>query len=81
VAGRLLRPRLRPEPACLLWQDATVPRLARALYDEGRFDQLPILADALWDAGCSEPGLPEHLRSPGPHVCGCWALDLILGLE
>jgi hypothetical protein len=51
------------------------------LYDERRFDQLPILADALQDAGCHDAGLLEHLTSPGPHVRGCWAVDLILGQE
>jgi hypothetical protein len=40
-----------------------------------------VLADALEDAGCSDAGLLGHLRSPGPHVRGCWALDLVLGKE
>src|SRR5262249_11881024 len=78
VAGHLLRPRLRLDPAWLAWEDGTVGRLARVVYDERRFDLLPILADALLDAGCSEPALVDHLRSPVQHVCGCWALDLIL---
>jgi hypothetical protein len=48
---------------------------------EGTFDtaRLAILADALLDAGCDDEGLLAHLRGPGPHVRGCWAVDAILG--
>jgi hypothetical protein len=48
---------------------------------EGTLDnaRLAILADALLDAGCSDEDLIQHLRSPGPHVRGCWAVDRILG--
>jgi hypothetical protein len=56
-------------------------RLAREIDEQGAFDRLPILADALEDAGCGSPELLAHLRSPGPHVRGCWALDLVLGKE
>jgi hypothetical protein len=42
-------------------------------------ERLPVLADALEDAGCDDRALLGHLRGPGPHVGGCWALDLILG--
>jgi hypothetical protein len=45
------------------------------------FDRLPILADALEEAGCDEPALLAHCRSDGPHVRGCWAVDLVLGKE
>jgi hypothetical protein len=62
-----------------------VVRLAQAAYDErelpnGRLaaDRLAVLADALEDAGCDQPDLLAHCRSEGPHVCGCWAVDLIL---
>jgi hypothetical protein len=60
--------------------------LAQAAYDErflplGALDsaRLAILADALEEAGCTNLDVLAHLRSPGPHVRGCWALDLILG--
>jgi hypothetical protein len=53
--------------------------MARTSYETRDFTGLPILADALEDAGCAEADLLGHLRSPGPHVRGCWALDLILG--
>jgi len=62
------------------WPDATVERLARWAYDERAFDQLPVLADALEDAGCADAALLSHLRGPGPHVRGCWAVDVVLGL-
>jgi hypothetical protein len=42
---------------------------------------MPILADALLDAGCDQEELLTHCRSAGPHVRGCWAIDLILGKE
>jgi hypothetical protein len=53
--------------------------LAGSIYDERAFERMGILADALEDAGCDDPRLIEHCRSPGPHVRGCWVLDLILG--
>jgi hypothetical protein len=52
--------------------------MADTIYEERAFDCLPILADALEDAGCTSNALLGHLRSPGPHVRGCWALDLVL---
>jgi hypothetical protein len=74
--------------AVLAWSDRTVPRLAEAIYadrkmPEGTLDpaRLAILADALLDAGFDDEELLAHLRSNGPHVRGCWAVDLILGKE
>jgi hypothetical protein len=61
------------------WQTSTVQQLAAAIYQEKAFDRLPILADALEDAGCDSTDLLNHLRQPGEHVRGCWALDLVLG--
>jgi hypothetical protein len=43
--------------------------------------RLAVLADALEEAGCNDAEILTHLRSPGPHVRGCWALDLILGKQ
>jgi hypothetical protein len=63
----------------LAWNDTTVPRIASGIYAERAFDRLPILADALLDAGCDNEDLIQHCRRPGPHVRGCWAVDLILG--
>jgi hypothetical protein len=72
------RPKLLPG-----WRTPTVLALAVDLY-ESRFADLQallILADALEDAGCADADILAHLRGPGPHVRGCWALDLILGKE
>src|SRR6266851_7257690 len=59
------------EPAWLAWNDRTVAKLAQGIYDERAFDRLPILADALEDAGCSDADILSHCRRPGPHVRGC----------
>jgi hypothetical protein len=68
---------VRTDPAWLRWHDQTVPRLAQALYDEGTFERLPVLADALEEAGCTRAELLDHLRGPGPHARGCWVVDLL----
>jgi hypothetical protein len=75
VVGNPFR-RIDLDPAVLAWGDGAVRNLARAIYQERDFARLGILADALEDASCACPGLIDHLRSPGPHVLGCWALDL-----
>ncbi|AMV27893.1 hypothetical protein VT84_26050 [Gemmata sp. SH-PL17] len=61
------------------WLTSTVRALATGVYTERAFDRLPILADAIQDAGCDSDDVLTHLRSDGPHVKGCWALDLVLG--
>lgn len=61
------------------WRTSTVVDLARAIDAEGTYDRLPILADALMDAGCDDEQIIDHCRSAGPHVKGCWVVDLILG--
>jgi hypothetical protein len=71
----------RPVALNRRWLTPVVSALAGAAYDERAYDRLPILADALEDAGCDNAGLLGHLRGPGPHVRGCWALDLLLGLS
>jgi hypothetical protein len=63
----------------LRWRDGLVEKMVSAIYDERRFAELPVLADALEDAGCDNTDLLAHLRGPGPHVLGCWALDALLG--
>jgi len=63
------------------WLTSTVTSLAEAIYTDRAFDRLPILADALEDAGCTNPDILSHCRGGGEHVRGCWALDLVLGKE
>jgi hypothetical protein len=65
----------------LSWNNGTLPKLAQSIYDDRAFDRLPILADALEDAGCDNPDILAHCRGLGPHVRGCWVIDLILGKE
>jgi hypothetical protein len=69
------------DPSWLAWNSSTVARLGRAIYDERAFDHLPILADALEEAGCTELAILDHCRSGGEHVRGCWVLDLLLGKQ
>jgi hypothetical protein len=61
------------------WRTANTVDLARTIYEDRAFDRLPILADALMDAGCAEESILDHCRSPSLHVRGCWVVDLILG--
>jgi hypothetical protein len=82
---RPLRPPPPPALAVLTWGDGLIPRLARAAYDSrllpgGELDaaRLTVLADALEESGCGDAELVLHLRGPGPHVRGCFVIDLIL---
>jgi hypothetical protein len=68
-------------PDWLSWNDGTVLRLARHVYQDCRFDALPILGDALEDAGCTDETLLSHCHEPGEHVRGCWVVDLCLGKQ
>jgi hypothetical protein len=61
------------------WLTSTAVSLAGGIYADRAFDRLPILADALQDAGCDDVDVLGHCRGPGPHVRGCWFVDLILG--
>ncbi len=77
--GNPFRERPPVEPAWLAWEGGTVPRLAQEAYDGRAFERLPVLADALEDAGCADAEILDHLRAPRPHARGCWVLDLLLG--
>jgi hypothetical protein len=58
-----------------------ISQWAGRIHDQGRFDELPFLGDALEDAGCCDQALLDHCRSTGPHGKGCWAVDAVRGLE
>jgi hypothetical protein len=66
-------------PPLRTWNGGTVVKLAQGIYDERAFDRLPVLADALEDAGCENADILHHCRQPEPHVRGCWVVDLLLG--
>jgi hypothetical protein len=68
------------DPSWFHWENGGVKRLARDLYEHRRFaDGLPALGDALARAGCTDAEVLAHCRGPGPHVRGCWVVDLLLG--
>jgi hypothetical protein len=70
------------DPSWLAWHGGTVVRLAEAIYEERRFADLPVLADALEEAGCTDEDILGHLRQQeAVHERGCWALDLLLEKE
>jgi hypothetical protein len=80
LAGNLVCPTAM-EPRWLDWGGGLVVAMGRAIREGKTFEQLPILADALEEAGCSEQAILDHCRGAGPHVRGCWCLSLILGKE
>lgn len=68
-----------PDVAWLEWNGGVVWKIARTIHDEYRFEELPVLADALEDAGCADPDILGHCRGGGLHARGCWVADLLLG--
>lgn len=69
------------DPAWLMWNNGTVVELVRGIYDDRRFTDMPILGDALEEAGCTDPIVLTHCRKPAEHVRGCWLLDRLLEHE
>ena len=62
------------------WRTDTVVALARQMYEAREFGAMPILADALQDAGCTGEDVLNHCRDANvTHVRGCWVVDLVLG--
>jgi hypothetical protein len=60
------------------WRTDTAVTLARQMYESGDLSTMPILADALQDAGCDNEDMLAHCRGPGPHLRRCWVLDAVL---
>jgi hypothetical protein len=81
IARDLFDPLFVAVPRILSWLDdhPEVENLARVLHADGAFADLPVLGDALEEAGCDAEVILEHCRSGGPHVRGCWAVEVILG--
>ena len=69
----------RPVALDASWLTSTVVALAEGIYAGRAFDRLPILADALQDAGCDDEQVLTHCRGAGVHVRGCWVVDLLSG--
>jgi hypothetical protein len=68
-------------PAWLTWHDGLLVSMAQRMYDSRKFSDMPILADALEEAGCTNQDILGHCRSGGEHVRGCWVVDALLGKE
>jgi hypothetical protein len=77
IFGNPFRP-VAIDHSSLSWNDGTVVKLAEAIYEDQTFDGLPVLADALQEAGCHDTDIIGHCRHPGPHVRGCWVVDHLL---
>jgi hypothetical protein len=69
------------DPFLLKWRDRVIPRLAEAIYEERAFERMPILTDALEEAGVTDQDILGHCRQQEGHTRGCWCLDLLLGKE
>jgi hypothetical protein len=80
IVGNPFRP-VRLDPLWLAWNDGAVRKLAQAIYGSRRLADLPLLADALEESGCDDAELLGHCRRPRGHVRGCFAVDLLAGLE
>jgi hypothetical protein len=78
IFGNPFRP-ITVNPA---WLTSTVTGLARQMYESRDFSPMPILADALQDAGCENADILSHCWGPNQvHVRGCWVVDMLLGQE
>jgi hypothetical protein len=80
VFGNPFRP-TQIDPSWLRCSSGAGGAILHMVWEDQRFEELPYLADALTDAGCNEEALLRHLRQPGGHVRGCWAVDLLMGRE
>ena len=69
------------DPLWLAWEGGVVGRMAHGIYEDRAFDRMPILGDALEEAGCGHEAVLDHCRSGDEHLRGCWVLDLILGKD
>jgi hypothetical protein len=80
IVGNPFRP-VVVDPNWLICNAGTAGGMARLIDEDHRFEELPYLADALMDAGCTNDALLWHLRQGEVHALGCWALDALLGRE
>lgn len=78
IFGNPFRP-VTLNSAWLTWHDGLLVSMAQWMYDSRDFGDMPVLADALEEAGCSDFYILNHCREPGEHVRGCHVVDLCLG--
>jgi hypothetical protein len=71
-------PVVKIDPTWLAWEGSLIPRLARSIAADGAFDRLPILGDALEEAGCTDPAILDHCRAATADIRWSWLVDLIL---
>jgi hypothetical protein len=80
VGNPFVPPRI--DPAWLSWNEGIVEHMARTIHQDRAYQDMPILADALADAGCRDETILGHCRDEGTvHAMGCWVLDLLTGRE
>jgi hypothetical protein len=80
IIGNPFRP-VSLNSSWLTWHGGLLVSMARQMYDSRDFSDMPVLADALEEAGCDIADILAHCRGPGLHVRGCWVVDLLLGKE
>lgn len=68
---------LRFNSQWLSWNHGVIERMARTIYDEQRYQDVPVLGDAFEEAGCREAVILDHCHQPGEHVRGCWVVDFV----
>src|SRR5260370_34613097 len=81
IFGNHLRPAADDLNGLRRDDDGTAVKLAQAIYEQRAFDRLPVLPDALENAGCNDAVILGHCRKKGHHVRGCWVVDLLIGKE
>jgi hypothetical protein len=69
---------IQVDPTWLRWRDRLIVHMAQTIYEDRRFQDLPILADALEEVGCTDREILAHCRGTREHVRGCWVVDLLL---
>jgi len=69
----------RPATFTPTWRTEHAVGLSLRMYDGRDFAAMPILADAIEEAGCDNADVLTHCREPGPHARGCWVVDGVLG--
>jgi hypothetical protein len=79
VSGPLPFHSIVVDPAWLTWHGGLLVSMAQKMYDSRDFADMSVLADALEEAGCTNPDILAHCRSGGEHVRGCWVIDALLG--